>query len=175
MSSSPRPQVEISPTTREDFEPLAHDRLTAMKEDAVYLRMFPLSLRPSHEERMAFEIKATLPGSSKPVGFACWRGPVEKTATIDFLKSFLGESAKAMREIMQGKEFWYLGMLFIDPAYQGLGIASALLNFGISRADDAGLPFCLENSTRGQDVYRSKGFEVMRTMEIDDENEEGGS
>lgn len=33
---------------------------------------------------------------------------MEATMDTDFLKSFLGESAKAMREIMQGKEFWYL-------------------------------------------------------------------
>lgn len=72
MSSSPRPQVEISPTTREDFEPLAHDRLTAMKEDAVYLRMFPLSLRPSHEERMGSSfLRSSIPLPSLPSLCSC--------------------------------------------------------------------------------------------------------
>ena len=194
MTSPSRLQVEISPITKDDFEDLAHAHLAAMKTEAVYLRFYSLSKRPTYEVQIressflpfllrsvvyppyqglqaslamlnlllasssaennilsrtsrafpnpppAHEIKATLPGSSKPIGFAYWEGPVVKTATLggptpeealaaekesakekteekmawdatmdlDFSKEFLGESAKARREIMQGKEFWYL-------------------------------------------------------------------
>ncbi|KAL7416453.1 acyl-CoA N-acyltransferase [Mrakia frigida] len=229
MSSSPpprpRPPIEVSPLTRDDFEDLARAQLKAMENDNVYDRIYPVSKRPTEEVRIAhaiqtrtsrpfpfspssdsFELKATLPGSSKLIGFAYWVGPTDRTATLggptpeeeliaeeegkkekseqqkekektmdlEFHKAFVGEAKRARREIMEGREHWYLGLLFVDPAYQGMGVGSALLNYGISRADAAGLPMYLESSNPGRAVYAAKGFEVVRMMEIDDENEEGG-
>lgn len=281
----PRPQIEVSPLTRDDFEDLARAQLKAMENDNVYDRIYPASKRPKEEVRIgsfpllpphspfllfaslflpscshrtdllaspllssqpscslpahaiqtrtsrpfpfspsdSFELKATLPGSSKLIGFAYWVGPTDRTATLggptpeeeleaeeegkkekseqqkekektmdlEFHKAFVGEAKRARREIMQGREHWYLvsvlevrggrkgrgkkrkgglgerspredsrrlflppsnqifrsqGLLFVDPAYQGMGVGSALLNFGISRADAAGLPMYLESS-----------------------------
>ena len=139
----PRPKIEISPLTADDFEDLARAQLAAMKDDNVYNRIFPVEKRPSAEVRIrssllcalsslspsrcfsstmltldslpilvstpspfrllsfqehsvhtrtsrpfpfspatSFEIKASLPGSSKLIGFASWEVALDKTATL---------------------------------------------------------------------------------------------
>lgn len=44
----------------------------------------------------------------------------------------------------QGRPYWLLGLLFVDPAAQGSGVGKALLTWGFERADRDGLPIYLE-------------------------------
>jgi ribosomal protein S18 acetylase RimI-like enzyme len=57
--------------------------------------------------------------------------------------------------------YWYLEVIGVERAAQGLGIGTRLLEPVLSRADEAGLPCYLETMTeRNVAWYRGLGFEV---------------
>lgn len=60
----------------------------------------------------------------------------------------------------------YLAMLAVQPTHQGGGVAAELLQRGLARADEDGLPVYLEtNLPRNVEIYRHKGFVVVRRVE----------
>jgi len=52
-----------------------------------------------------------------------------------------------------------LEILGVDPAYQGYGLGSKLLKWGLSRADEEGVEVYLCSSPEGRRVYEKYGFE----------------
>lgn len=61
-----------------------------------------------------------------------------------------------------------LGVLVTLPEYQGRGVGSALLEFGISEATKAGLSeLWLEASADGYSLYRKFGFENVDFVHMD--------
>jgi ribosomal protein S18 acetylase RimI-like enzyme len=59
---------------------------------------------------------------------------------------------------------WYLDYIGVDPLQQGAGLGSALMHYGLARADEAGLPAFLETATpRNVAYYTSFGFRVLDT------------
>lgn len=63
---------------------------------------------------------------------------------------------------------WYLGVLATDPDRWGSGLATAVIEPGLARADDDGLPTCLETSTvSNRDFYRRRGFTESTPVPID--------
>lgn len=52
-----------------------------------------------------------------------------------------------------------LEILGVDPAYQGRGLGSKLLKWGLSRADEEGIEVYLCSSPEGRRVYEKYGFE----------------
>ena len=62
---------------------------------------------------------------------------------------------------------WYLWALGVDPSYQGQGIGGDLLQPGMARAQEAGIPCYLETETEGNVAfYRKQGFEVLHEAEF---------
>jgi ribosomal protein S18 acetylase RimI-like enzyme len=62
---------------------------------------------------------------------------------------------------------WYLSLLAVDPARQGHGIGAALIEDGIARADDDGLPAYLETSNpKNLAWYRRFGFEIEQELRV---------
>jgi ribosomal protein S18 acetylase RimI-like enzyme len=62
---------------------------------------------------------------------------------------------------------WYLPVLGTDPARQGRGVGSALLQRALARSDAAGLPAYLESSkARNLPFYQRHGFEVVGHLTI---------
>jgi ribosomal protein S18 acetylase RimI-like enzyme len=60
-----------------------------------------------------------------------------------------------------GGPHWYLFALGVEPARQGQGIGSALIQAGVARADADGLPCYLETVTgRNVRFYAQHGFRV---------------
>lgn len=61
---------------------------------------------------------------------------------------------------------WYLTLIGTDPRRQGSGYGTALVQYGLDRADAVGLRVYLETETE-QNVgyYEHMGFEVLRTLD----------
>jgi GNAT superfamily N-acetyltransferase len=80
-------------------------------------------------------------------------------------RSMSDEHNKALDSITAGKEHWYLSGIVVDPDHQGKGVGSALLEWGIKRADEDGLGvFCLssaEVSLRFAEETLDKCWELM--------------
>jgi ribosomal protein S18 acetylase RimI-like enzyme len=61
---------------------------------------------------------------------------------------------------------WYLMNLGARTGRQGQGLGSQLVEMGTSRADQAGLPCCLETATEANIAfYRKRGFEIIGQRE----------
>ncbi len=64
---------------------------------------------------------------------------------------------------------WYLPMIGIDPARQGMGLGSALLAHALAGVDREAKPAYLEATTeRSRDLYARHGFEVIGTIQAAD-------
>ena len=62
---------------------------------------------------------------------------------------------------------WYLGFLGVQPALQGLGLGSALLQATLVGVDAAGEPAYLEaTSADNRRLYERHGFEVVRELPL---------
>lgn len=62
------------------------------------------------------------------------------------------------------RPFWYLWVIGVDPACQGQGIGSQLMQPVLARADAQGLPCYLETETeRNVAFYERCGFRVLRS------------
>lgn len=64
---------------------------------------------------------------------------------------------------------WYLWMIGVDPAKQGLGYGKALLRHALERIDREGATAYLENSNPANTrLYEQHGFEVVGTVKVAD-------
>ncbi len=109
---------------------------------------------------------------------AVWASPGHRTnqlrealaaprlATVFGAKSIAGlRFYAAVREAHPIEPHWYLGMLATDPAHQGRGHGSAVLQPTLDRCDEDGLPAYLESSKESNlAYYRRHGFEVQREL-----------
>ena len=64
---------------------------------------------------------------------------------------------------------WYLGVLGTAPGHQGQGYGRRVIAPVMAKADGAGVPQSLETAVRSnRRFYERLGFEVTRTLELDD-------
>jgi ribosomal protein S18 acetylase RimI-like enzyme len=62
---------------------------------------------------------------------------------------------------------WYLPLIGVDPARQGCGYGSAMMQHALRRCDDERLPAYLESTNpRNIPLYERHGFEVMGEIRI---------
>jgi len=75
---------------------------------------------------------------------------------------------KTKKEILGEDEqrVWYLASLAVDPEFKGKGIASKLVQWGVDKAEEAGLPAYLESSPAAVGVYRRVGFKELRKLRV---------
>jgi ribosomal protein S18 acetylase RimI-like enzyme len=61
---------------------------------------------------------------------------------------------------------WYLPIIGVDPARQGMGLGSALMRHALARSDRDGLPAYLESSNpRNISLYERHGFERLGVIQ----------
>jgi ribosomal protein S18 acetylase RimI-like enzyme len=73
---------------------------------------------------------------------------------------------KLHHEFMKGPH-WFLATIGVDPASQGKGVGSALLEAITVRADEKKLPCYLEtHGERSARLYERHGFETVRLFEV---------
>jgi GNAT superfamily N-acetyltransferase len=60
---------------------------------------------------------------------------------------------------------FYLTFMAVDPAFQGMGLGSAILGATLRRIDETGMPAYLENSSRrNTPLYERGGFVAQRNI-----------
>jgi GNAT superfamily N-acetyltransferase len=60
---------------------------------------------------------------------------------------------------------FYLTFMAVDPAFQGMGLGSAILDATLRRIDEAGMPAYLENSSpRNTPLYERGGFVAQKNI-----------
>ncbi|KAI4157638.1 MAG: hypothetical protein LQ342_008122 [Letrouitia transgressa] len=64
-------------------------------------------------------------------------------------------------------ERWHLSNLAVAPAFQGRGIASRLMDWGLDIARREGVPVTLTTSLKAEPVYRHRGFKTLVTFDIE--------
>jgi predicted N-acetyltransferase YhbS len=56
--------------------------------------------------------------------------------------------------------------LAVDPGFKGKGIASSLVQWGIDKAEEVGLPAYLESSPAAVGLYTRLGFKELRKISV---------
>jgi GNAT superfamily N-acetyltransferase len=88
-----------------------------------------------------------------------WKNLSRITACEDY-------AAKVHGEIMPGPH-WYLWGLGVDLDRQGQGIGTQLMEPGLTRADQQGLPTYLEtHDEQNIAYYQKRGFELVRSERV---------
>jgi GNAT superfamily N-acetyltransferase len=110
-------------------------------------------------------------------GVALWLPPGEHVDSelvasvfVDSLQSEGREETFSVLEEMDryhiDEPHWYLPIIGVDPARQGQGIGSALLQHALAKCDEASLPAYLESSNPANvPLYERHGFTVLGTIQ----------
>jgi ribosomal protein S18 acetylase RimI-like enzyme len=103
------------------------------------------------------------PGNQVRQAFGALRALVLRPRSIPDALRIL----RAIERVHTHEPHWYLSLLGVDPAQQGHGIGAALIEGGIARADDDGLPAYLETSNpKNLAWYRRFGFEIEQELRV---------
>ncbi|RDW84444.1 hypothetical protein BP6252_02034 [Coleophoma cylindrospora] len=128
----------------------------------------------------SYIVKAVLDG--KVVGFAQWHffdkqpKPMEEwkdmeawdvANSLECANYMLGISSRMRNKYVNGTQYAFLQILVVLPEWQRQGVGSLLLQEGLAKADQAGLPTWLLSSPEGYGLYQKAGFEDRETLEID--------
>jgi ribosomal protein S18 acetylase RimI-like enzyme len=144
-----------------------------------FLALYMAALtRRSHRLAVAY---ATSP---EIAGVSLWKTPELRALTaeqlamtgLDRTADWLSVAAYARHEAVfdpilsaldreSPEPVWYLGVLGVDPAFQGRGLGSRLMTPVLERADREGIAVTLETAQpRNLPLYRRHGFEVMSEL-----------
>ena len=81
----------------------------------------------------------------------------------------VGQDHDRVRGAAQSVPHWYLVLIGVDPARQGLGLGSLLLRAGLSRVDQDGVECHLfTEQSRNVPLYQRYGFEIAVEGDIPD-------
>jgi len=184
---------QVRSGTLDDLSSLCEIYLAAFKDDALSLKVFPRSSdsgaafwRTQLSEEITdadshflvvTDTSSTQPNA--PIAFAKWVAPGAATQDAPgpeiwpqdgnpaLAVKFFSVLADGHRRIMGDTRHWYLEMLAVRPEYQGRGVASPLMRWGLEKADGDEVQCFLEGTTEARGVYERFGFEVVDEAEID--------
>jgi ribosomal protein S18 acetylase RimI-like enzyme len=72
------------------------------------------------------------------------------------------------KQALMPEPHWYVAAIGIDPDHQGKGLGSALMRYGIARADRDKTPIYLETETESNvGFYQRLGFDVIEEFTPD--------
>jgi len=86
--------------------------------------------------------------------------PVFNAATYDLIHSLSADSLDVY------PDRWHLHGLVVDPEKQRRGIGRRLLEWGIQKGREEGVPVALEASPGGAALYKKVGFEVVGRIPV---------
>jgi GNAT superfamily N-acetyltransferase len=178
--------TEVRRVTKDDVKEISVALARAFDEDPVAIYIFPDAARRPHGLERFFRLQLgrtflrrgeayTTPDRQ---GGAFWLPPSspkpglrELLAQIPMIPLLGRRLVPTLRliSLMEAHHpksaHYYLGTLGTDPAWQGKGIGSALLQPVLDRCDEEGLPAYLESSNeRNLPFYRRHGFGVSSVI-----------
>jgi GNAT superfamily N-acetyltransferase len=106
--------------------------------------------RSMEDVEKTFEVRRT---------FAEENGP----ARAEFMKGLW----KSRRQVMEGNPHVMLDSLLCHPDHHRRGAGRMLMQWGLNKADELGLPGYLEGSAAGVGLYAKVGFEPVRQILFD--------
>ena len=91
---------------------------------------------------------------------------LENTVNKDILEDGL-RVFESMDEYHPNDPCWYLPLIGVDPAHQGIGLGTDLMKHALQRCDEDGLPSYLESTNpRNIPLYERHGFETMGVIQF---------
>ncbi|KAF4981818.1 hypothetical protein FZEAL_2445 [Fusarium zealandicum] len=81
---------------------------------------------------------------------------------------FFQANADATRGIVGDEAHWFLSMIVTAPEAQRRGVGSALMRFGVERADEEGWMAYVNSSKNGRGLYEKFGFQVVGQSEFEE-------
>ena len=71
----------------------------------------------------------------------------------------------ALEKVKPKEPHHYLGVLVVDPAVQGQGLGRALIEDGVARSDEQGVPTYLETAKQANLAWYNRfGFEIAEEL-----------
>lgn len=67
---------------------------------------------------------------------------------------------------MRDQAYIFMRLLVVLPPYQGKGIGTRLLRWGLEQADQLGVNVWIDASPAGLGLYKKLGWEEVSTLEI---------
>jgi GNAT superfamily N-acetyltransferase len=105
-----------------------------------------------------------------------WRAGLSETLAVvpSSVRLFRSRTVRALRTLStiesrhpRHPHHWYLAMIGTDPAHQGSGVGSALINAVLERCDAEGLPAYLESSKAANVPYYARfGFVEQDAIDL---------
>ncbi|KAH6893146.1 acyl-CoA N-acyltransferase [Thelonectria olida] len=125
----------------------------------------PPSSSPEEEEEIIAYAKWVRPGTpvKMPPPVDAWPQDGNPALAVEFF----GTLAASHKRIMEHRPHWYLDLIGVRKEWMGKGAASALMRWGVDRADEDGLPCFLEATPNGRGMYEKYGFRVVEEQEFD--------
>ncbi len=148
---------------------------------ATFGRAHILAARPPAPEHMSDVATPLPPLPSLPTGFllaiAPFGYPPPSPSVFAQLRCLFGQGPRTMSRWAQvyktleavhpQEPHWYLGVLGVDPDFQGRGLGTALLNAFLRRVDSDSAPGYLETDRRENvRFYERVGFETVREVSV---------
>ena len=93
-----------------------------------------------------------------------WDNEDDREYTAHMGREFMKQRQAAIRRT--NGNVISLDILAIDPPYQRQGVGSALVGWGIDRADELGLEAVVESSHFGKGLYEKNGYVFVKDVEL---------
>lgn len=96
--------------------------------------------------------------------FPPFRYPSDGNPTLG--AHFFGSLLRIQEEHMCGQAYIFMRLLVVLPSYQGKGIGTRLLRWGLEQADQLGVKVWIDASPAGLGLYKKLGWEEVSRLEI---------
>lgn len=170
--------------TKVDLDELVRVHLDAFTDDVFSRQVYPRTAqstwdywRKAMEEELdesgATFLILTSPGSEdgkeKVAGYVKWVGPDPEIHDADedgyppeglpeVAAQFYKEIMTGHKKLMEGKRHWYLDMMGVARDSMGKGGAKQLIDWGLQKADETGLPCYVDAMGSAKSYYERFGF-----------------
>ncbi|SLM40980.1 GNAT domain [Lasallia pustulata] len=96
-----------------------------------------------------------------------WPKEWAEGTNVPCVEYFFGALDRKRDAFMKGKDFFLMGVLVTLPEYQGKGIGSSLLQWGLEIADEKGVECWIDASPMSVELYKRLGWVEVDHVDLD--------